>query len=383
MEEIKLSVIIVSYKKLDVLINCLYSIYNYNDLGKQLEVIVVDNSPDYNIINNLEENFKQVKVIKNKNNGFGEGNNIGAKNSSGKYIVFLNPDTILIEPIFKFAIEKFENNKNLGLFGLKLVDIDLNRNMSFYIMDSTSIISAQIMKICNKFDFFIDGKMFIAGADMFVRREAFFKSGMFDEKIFMFNEEADIIKRIKYSQYKTAYFKTKKIIHLEGTSEDNMDAIKIGLVSNNYYYNKYGMKYSKKLKFDIRYQFLKLIIYRLLNNKNMVEVAKEKIIIFKDYLNTKLVVISEQYFIVKYKYLLSKLYLIVVSFVITFNTGGSVECIDEKCGIIVEKGNIKELVEAINNVKINRFDKEIYIQKAKKFDKIERFNEYIEVYRQE
>lgn len=293
MEEIELSVIIVSYKKLDILLNCLDSIYKFNDIGNMLEVIVVDNSPDNNIFNYLNEKYKWVKIIKNNNNGFGEGNNIGVKNSNGKYIVFLNPDTILIEPIFRFAIEKFDNNEKLGLFGLKLMDIDLNRNMSFYIMDSTSIISAQIMKICNRFDFFIDGKMYIAGADMFVRRDAFLKSGMFDEKIFMFNEEADIIKRIRYLKYKTAYFKTKKIIHLEGTAEANMDAIRTGLVSNNYYYNKYEMKFVKKLKYDIRYQFVKLIIYRLLNNKNMVGAAKEKIYIFKDYLNTKLFVNSK------------------------------------------------------------------------------------------
>ena len=69
--------------------------------------------------------------------------------------------------------------------------------------------------------------------------------------------------------------------------------------------------------------------------------------------------------------------------VITFNTGGSIECVDESCGIVVEKGSIEEIVEAINKVKINRFDKESCIQRAKKFDKNERFNEYIELYKGE
>ena len=292
MEEIKLSVIIVSYKKLDIILNCLDSIYKFNNIGSNLEVIVIDNSPDNDIFTFINKNYKWVITIKNNNNGFGEGNNVGAKISRGKYIIFLNPDTILIEPIFKFAIEKFENNKKLGLFGVKLVDINLNRNMSFYTMDSISIISAQIMKICNRLDFFIDGKMFIAGADLFVRRDAFFKSGMFDENIFMYNEEADIIKRIRAMQYKTAYFKEKRIIHLEGISESNMDVVEISLVSNNYYCNKYGLKFQKKIKYDIRYQSLKLMIYRLLNNKKMIKISEDKLFILKDYLNTKVFQIS-------------------------------------------------------------------------------------------
>lgn len=66
--------------------------------------------------------------------------------------------------------------------------------------------------------------------------------------------------------------------------------------------------------------------------------------------------------------------------VITFNTGGSVECVDESCGVIVEKGNIKELLEALRKIKVNRFDKDRCIQKASKFDRNEKFNEYIKLY---
>jgi glycosyltransferase involved in cell wall biosynthesis len=66
--------------------------------------------------------------------------------------------------------------------------------------------------------------------------------------------------------------------------------------------------------------------------------------------------------------------------VITFNTGGSVECVDESCGVIVNKGDIKELQEKIKTIKIK---KDYCFIQAKKFDKKNKFNEYINMYKKD
>lgn len=66
--------------------------------------------------------------------------------------------------------------------------------------------------------------------------------------------------------------------------------------------------------------------------------------------------------------------------VITFNTGGSGESITEKCGIVVEKGNIKILKESIKNIKEGKVSDDDCIQHSKLFDKNERFSEYIDLY---
>ncbi|MBU3197732.1 glycosyltransferase [Clostridium estertheticum] len=66
--------------------------------------------------------------------------------------------------------------------------------------------------------------------------------------------------------------------------------------------------------------------------------------------------------------------------VITFNTGGSVESVDESCGIVVKKGNIEGLFEIINKMNINKFDENDCIKMVKKFDKNDKFNEYIKLY---
>ena len=151
------SVVIVSYKKLDILIECIESIYKFNDIGELLEIIIVDNSPKKDIYNYLIEKYPEIIIIKNENKGFGQANNVGALRASGEYLLFLNPDTILIEPIFKFAINKFENNKELALFGVKLVDENLNDNISFYYIDKYGVIYNQLLKYRNKKNKFIDG----------------------------------------------------------------------------------------------------------------------------------------------------------------------------------------------------------------------------------
>lgn len=88
-------------------------------------VLVMLSNFDY-----VTNNYKNVKILKNENKGFGQGNNIGFIASRGEFILFLNPDTILIEPIFSFAINCFESEPKLGLFGLKLINMSIAFHLS-------------------------------------------------------------------------------------------------------------------------------------------------------------------------------------------------------------------------------------------------------------
>jgi putative colanic acid biosynthesis glycosyltransferase len=66
--------------------------------------------------------------------------------------------------------------------------------------------------------------------------------------------------------------------------------------------------------------------------------------------------------------------------VITFHTGGSVESIDESCGIEVEKGNVIELIKAIESMKHNKLSLKDCVKRSKMFDKNDRYNDYIMTY---
>jgi glycosyltransferase involved in cell wall biosynthesis len=68
--------------------------------------------------------------------------------------------------------------------------------------------------------------------------------------------------------------------------------------------------------------------------------------------------------------------------VITYNTGGSGESIDDTCGIAVEKGNIRELIQAIHFIKANNFDSENCISRAKLYNSDDIFKKYIDIYKE-
>ncbi len=281
-KEIIFSVVIVSYRNLKILNDTLDSLMKYNDLGESLEIIVVDNSPENDLYDHVREHYAHVILIKNENKGFGHGNNAGVKQSSGKYLLLLNPDTILVESIFKFAINAFEKDPKLGLFGVKLVDRELKRNHSFYLMEYAGFIAAQLEKTANAMDFYKNGKMYIAGANLFVRKEVFIKCGGFDEKLFMYSEEADLTRRVLGLGYHTAYFKEKMIIHLEGkTTVKNLSSEKIRLESKAYYSAKYGLNYRKRLVEERNYDLLKIVIFKL-TSPDKVKALKEKVAMLND-----------------------------------------------------------------------------------------------------
>jgi len=286
MDQILFSVIIVSYKKLNILIDCLDSIYKYNDIGDKLEIIVVDNSPEDSIYSYIKSNYNNVIILKSENRGFGAANNLGARIARGKYLLFLNPDTILIEPIFQFAIKKFEENNNLAWFGIKLLDKNFKKSFSFAFINEDSFFQQLLSILFRKLDLFIDGKMFIAGADIFIRKKVFFDIGMFDENIFMYAEEADLAIRIRANNYKTKYFKEKSLIHLGGEAGTNRDfAIREGLRSTEYLCKKYNIDFDKKLLRQIRSQKFKYFIYLIFKREKCKEV-KLHLEILKEYYKT-------------------------------------------------------------------------------------------------
>lgn len=285
------SVVIVSYKKLDILIDCIKSIQKFNDIGKALEIIVIENSGSMGICKAISNMFKEVTVIKNENRGFGQANNIGAKIARGKYLLFLNPDTIFIEPLFKFAIDKFEKDSNLALFGVKLVDKELNGNMSFYYIDKYGVISNQLLKKNNKKNIYVDGKMYISGADIFIRKNVFIESGMFDENIFMYNEEPDLIKRIKKKCEinKTSYFSEKRLIHLEGKTTELIKntKLKLEIESYKYYCIKYNLNFRKKINIRKRYELYKMFIYFIFGKKKQALKQKQIYNILSEFCKSK------------------------------------------------------------------------------------------------
>lgn len=280
----KLSVIIVSYENCEILRDCLDSIKKFNDLKDEAEIIISDNSITNSVYEMVKKDYPEIQIIKNNNIGFGPANNRAVDISSGEYLFFLNPDTILLEPIFQFAVDKFEQQSNLALFGIKLMNVNGTANNSFFAMDNYTLSWTLLMKAFSKFDIYIDGKMYIAGADLFVRKSAFEAAGCFDENIFMYYEEPDLIKRIKKlpNNYITSFFPEKKMIHLEGATEkkdaiSTVKKVERSLATYRYYCDKWNISFIRNIRQMRKYQVLKKNVSGFTGNGENVRLAKMQI----------------------------------------------------------------------------------------------------------
>jgi GT2 family glycosyltransferase len=264
-----LAIIIVAYSGEDLLDRCLASIYRYNDLGDRLEVVVVDNNPGEELsYSELRSRYPSALFLKNQRNGFGRGNNLGAAATTAPFLLFLNPDTELIESIGKFTEDTFRANQRLGLFGVQLVYPDGGFNSSYELRDHSGFFLNQAMKIAKRIHYFDSNRMFTSGADMFMKREVFDRVGGFDEGLFMYYEESDITRRILSLGYKVMYFRNKKIIHVGGgVTKNNCNAYKRQLQAATYYYNKYNLDLVGMLRKEAIYAKLKRFFFRFIDAK--------------------------------------------------------------------------------------------------------------------
>lgn len=263
---IKLSVIIVSYQSDAVILDCLDSIQRFNDLGKELEVVVVDNFQNSNLSNLIESidyGFLLNYKLADDNRGFGAGNNMGVNIASGEVMLFLNPDTILIENIFADVYEAIHSNSHL-IYGFSLIDKlgRLNNSYSFF-YDSYIIYHAlAVMKMFN-YCYPIKKKwtnkyLWPWGAAFAINKEVFVSAGCFDENIFLCNEEPDLMQRIPQRH---VYISDHKIIHLEG-SGDVVSEYRYynSLISFDYYMKKYNISFLNRFLWDI---YIKLKCWRI------------------------------------------------------------------------------------------------------------------------
>ncbi len=231
-----LSVIIVTYNNELTICDCLESIQKFNDIGASLEVIVVDNGSKDNTQEIIKKYGDFITFIPSKNNGFGAGNNLGVKNSHGKYLFLLNPDTILVEPIFSIIINQLEKKDN-SVGGFHLVS---RKNKD---MPSFGFLPEKInFPLYSKILYFVLRKRTIKlsfsypwGADLFLASENFNKVNGFDEEFFLNFEELVLMKKLNVP---LTIIHPEKIVHLESVSKPK------GKESLNFYFN------SEKLFFD-------------------------------------------------------------------------------------------------------------------------------------
>ena len=125
-----ISIVIVTYNNEDTIVECLESIYKSN-LKEELEIIVIDNHSLDLTVELVKKKFSSIiLIVNNVNMGFAKANNIGIKKSKGRYILLLNPDTIVFPDTIEKTAYFMNKNSKASIVGCKF----LASNFNFAIM---------------------------------------------------------------------------------------------------------------------------------------------------------------------------------------------------------------------------------------------------------
>lgn len=201
--------------------------------GIDYEIIVVDNSSKP--IEYYSSDDKQVKVIQRvENRGFGHACNIGANIAIGRYVLFLNSDTIMQKDTLKKSVQYMDSHRDVGCLGIKTIlkngDFDHGCKRGFPTPFNSLCYVLKLHRLFPKNKKFggytlsylsndetneVDS---VSGAFMLIPKAVLGKVGLFDESIFMYAEDIDLCYRIKKVGFKVVYYADVFMIHLKGQS---------------------------------------------------------------------------------------------------------------------------------------------------------------------
>lgn len=239
----RLSIIIVTYNSEEDIFDCLEAIFKHNDLGDELEVIVVDNaSAGFETMRkNIEKIYEEkVMVVSNsKNGGYGQGNNIGIRLSSSDKLLIMNPDVRIVMPMFAKVADTLDN-EDIALCGFTSMENENQRNSSFYYTHTTSAFRKVFLRKKLQTNDFQYKRMFFSGACFAMRKDVFEKIGMFDENIFLYGEENDIHFRLRkmFPEKKMLFLKELRYIHPTANERDKSKEYRHSMKSAAYFYKK-------------------------------------------------------------------------------------------------------------------------------------------------
>ena len=234
----ELSIICVNWNSMDYLLECIESIYRYTS-GVSFEIVVVDNASPEGGVDRLIRRFPRVNLLRSeRNRGFAGANNLGVRQSTGKYILLLNPDTKLIGPSITIMLNELKRLQDAGIVGCKLLNTDLSVSTSSIQKFPTimnQILSVEWFRLrfpsCTLWNI---GPLFsascgptkvdvIPGACMLLKRDVFERVGLLDEGFFMYAEDIDLNYRVKKLGFSSYYVGGAQIVHHGGRSSSRQE----------------------------------------------------------------------------------------------------------------------------------------------------------------
>jgi GT2 family glycosyltransferase len=236
----ELSIIIVNYKTPELTKRCIESILDTTQKEKP-EILVVDNCSADNSEQLITSKFPKVIWINNKeNSGFGRGNNMGAEQAKGDYLLFINSDIVVLENTITNCLNYIKANSDVGVLGCKLINEDgtFQKSIYHYAGDYMGVLKNNLI-----IDYVFKPKpgkiKAVMGAFMLIPKKKFDDVRGFDPDFFMYAEELDLCRRIEKEGFRIDYLDTAIAIHKHGGSSKSGDwAHKQNYLSNALLYLK-------------------------------------------------------------------------------------------------------------------------------------------------
>lgn len=230
-----LSIIIVNWNSKAYLEKCIGSIILWTR-GVQYETIVIDGASFDGCGEMLQQRFPQVRFIQSEYNvGFARANNIAFRESRGRYVLFLNPDTELISPAIDAMYGYIRHASNVGAVGCKLLNADKTVQTSclqaFPTLLNQFLDSELLRTLWPTSSLWGNAHLFdaritagevegIVGACVMIERTLFEQVGLFSEDYFMYAEDLDLCYKIKQAGRINYYLADATIVHFGGGSTE-------------------------------------------------------------------------------------------------------------------------------------------------------------------
>lgn len=295
-----LSIIIISFNTKEITKKCLETVFtSLENADFQTEVIVIDNNSTDGSVEMLE-NFQspisnlQFHFIKSKDNlGFAKGNNVAVKEAKGKYLLFLNSDIEVLDDAIPKIYKYFTSSENkFNFVGGKLFERDGKTAQAscgpFYSLPvafAALFLKADYYHLTRYSPNSITEVDWVSGACIMCKKEDFESLGGFDEKIFMYMDEIDLLYRAKQKSYRVGFYPNAQFIHLGSASSAKRTQPILQVYRGFlYFYEKHHsplqlsiLKFMLQLKAQIA-----AFIGRITGNEYLIETYEKAIKLAKD-----------------------------------------------------------------------------------------------------
>ena len=248
---VKLSIIVLSFNTPELVVSCVDSltkIYQDELVAHEFEILIFDNASSDGSVKVLQKTYGKtphIEILASKKNlGFGKGNNEAAKKASGKYLLFLNSDTLVEDRGLLGMVSYLDANSHIGVLGGKLQNADGTSQKS----------AGSYYKLFNVFLMLLGGERlgllryspnmtvavdWVSGAALMISKELFTSLSGFDSNIFMYMEDMELCFRVEKTGRETYFFPDVTIKHMgHGSSNRTFAVVNIyeGIL---YFYRKH------------------------------------------------------------------------------------------------------------------------------------------------